>query len=119
MSTLGQYTPDNLIAGDYPLKAVDITVKSGQSLERGALLGQITADQKYILSLAAASDGSETPVAILCDDVDASGGDKTATAYIKGQFNHNAVTFGTGHTFDSTKEALAQKGILLYDAVQA
>ena len=119
MSTLGQYSSDNLIAGDYPLKAVEITVKSGQDLSRGALLGQVTADQKYILSLAAASDGSEVPVAVLCDDIDASGGDVVATAYVKGQFNYNQITFGTGHTYDSVKEALAQKGILLYDSIQS
>jgi len=116
-TTVGTYTEDNLIAGDFPLKAGVITLITGQNLSRGALLGKITASGKYTLSLSASSDGSETPVSVLADDTDATSADIETTAYFKGEFNHNDMTFGTGHTYASTKDALMQKGIILRDAI--
>lgn len=119
ISSIGNFSPDNLIAGDYPLKAIEITLITGQNLTRGALLGKITASGKYTLSLSEASDGSQKPVAVLCDDIDASTSDWKGTAYIKGEFNKNAMTIGTGHTYDSVKDALYQKGIILRDSIQS
>lgn len=52
-----------------------ITVISGQNLAAGTVLGKITASDKYTLHNNAASDGSESAVAILRDAVDASAGD--------------------------------------------
>ena len=114
----GTYTPDNLIAGDFPLVTVQVTIASGAGAQpRGAVLGKVTATGKYIRSLSAASDGSETPRAILAQDVDATSGDVVATAYIKGEFNERALTIGTGHTADSIRDALADKGIILRKSV--
>lgn len=68
---------------------------------------------KYIQSLAAATDGSEVPVAVLAEDADASTADVTTVAYITGTFNSTAMTFGTGHTAASVKDALQARGIYL------
>lgn len=73
---------------------------------------------KYVKSLAAATDGSQRPDAILAEDCDASGGDKAAVAYFAGHFNESALVLGTGHTADSIREGLRQKGIHLV-AVQS
>ena len=110
---------DNLLAGDYPMATDSITILSGENLQRGALLGRITASGKYILSLSAAGDGSETPEAILLEDCDASSGDKVAPIALTGQFNDNKVTFGTGHTAASVKAGLRDKGIFLKSPVKA
>lgn len=108
------HTPDRLIAGNSALlHAIPITVISGQNLARGALLGKITASGKYNLSLSAAADGSQAPVAILVDDVDASAGDKAGLAYIRGDFNASAVIYGTAHTAASVEAALRDLGIFL------
>lgn len=117
-TTLGTFLADNLIAGDFPLKGVEITLLSGQNQVRGALLGRITASGKYILSLSGAGDGSEVPAAILSEDTDASGADKKTVAYIKGEFNQNKMVFGTAHTADSVRVALQEKGIILRDSIQ-
>lgn len=77
------------------------------------------ASGKYIKSLAAATDGSQTPVAVLAEDADASSGDVTTVAYISGEFNSNAMTFGTGHTAASAKDALQALNIYLRDSVAA
>jgi hypothetical protein len=113
------YTPDRLHAGDFPIRTLDVTIASGQNLVRGALLGKITASGKYVLSLAAAADGSQTPVAILAEDVDATGGDKSGIVYISGDFNENAITYGTGHTADSVRAGLRDLNIYLHKPVSA
>lgn len=114
------YAQDKLIAGNaHLLVSRSITVISGQNLVRGAVLGKITASSKYNLSLSAAADGSQTPDLILAEDCDASGGDKTALAYSRGDFNANALTLGASHTAASITEGLRAKGITLITAVAA
>ena len=71
------YVPDQLIAGNAKLVSAPVTFVSGQVLARGSVVGVITASGKYALSLSASSDGSQTPVAIVADAVDASAGDVT------------------------------------------
>lgn len=115
----GTYTPDRLHAGDFPIRTLGVTLISGQDLPRGALVGIITASGKATLSLAAASDGSQTPVGILAEACDASAGDKATLIYISGDFNTRAMTFGTGHTAANTRLGLATRGIYTTDAVPA
>jgi len=119
MSTLGTISGrDRLIAGDFPIDTKSITLISGQNLTRGTLLGKITASGKYTKSLAASSDGSQTPEAILAEACDASAGDKKTTIYQTGQFNQNAVIFGTGHTAATTAAGLRNKSIFLKTAIR-
>ena len=68
---------------------------------------------KYLLSLAAAVDGSQVPDAILAEDCDASGGDKEAMVYERGDFIEDALTIGTGHTAATIREGLRTKGIFM------
>lgn len=75
--------------------------------------------EKFKLSLAAATDGSQEPCAILSQDADPSGGDKQVSVYLTGEFNAAKVTFGTGHTKASTLWGLSQKNIYLRDTVGA
>lgn len=74
---------------------------------------------KYKLSAAAATDGSEVPCAILWYDTDASSADKLCPVATRGLFNERALTFGTGHTADSTREALQLLGIHLRSSIKA
>lgn len=109
---------DRLIASDSDLVTDDGILITGQNLTRGALLGRITASGKLILSLSAAGDGSQVPVAVLAKDTNATAADVSETPiYVAGSFNHNAVTFGTAHTLASTKIALQALGIYLKDVV--
>lgn len=112
-------THDALIAGDYPVVTEGATLISGQNLTRGALLGKITASSKLTLSLSAAGDGSETPTLILLEDCDASAGDKECLVGLSGEYNSDAMTFGTGHTAASVKDGLRDLGIYLKTAVAA
>ena len=107
------FTPDRLIAGEEHILSRKVTILSGQNLVRGAVLGKITSGGKYVLSLSAAVDGSETPDAILAMDTDASAADKEAMAYFAGRFNESALTLGASHTVASIREGLRLKGIYL------
>lgn len=115
------YTPDNLIAGETKTVCDIVTIASGgTALNRGAVLGKITASGKYILSLSAAVDGSQTPYAILAEGCDPSAADVTNVAvYAKGEFNANALSFGTGHTAATVKAPLRDAGIYIKTSVTA
>jgi hypothetical protein len=117
----GTFAPDNLLA-DAPVThwLEDVTIVSGAGvLVRGTLLGRITSGGKYQTSLSGAGDGSQTPVAILAKDVDATEADVVAPVYVAGGFNERAVTFGTAHTADSVRAALRALGIYLSPTVSA
>lgn len=108
------YTPDPLIAQNAHLLVDEsITLLTGQNLKRGAVLGKITASGKYVLSLSAAADGSQTPAAILAVDTDATAADKVTVAYFRGDFQANAITLGAAHTVASVKAALRAVNIEL------
>jgi hypothetical protein len=113
------YIPDQLIAGNHKLVTEAVTILSGQVLQRGSVLGQITSSGKYILALSAASDGSQTPAAIAVDYIDASAGDVAGGVYLSGEFNSNALTLGTGITLAAAKAAFRPLSIYLKTSVSA
>lgn len=212
----GSFVPDSLHAGDFPIRTEKVTLESGQTLQRGALLGKVTIGEltaegeagepapagatitatpdvapgtqigvhrfecvvggsgaaskwnhyapdgsyvgtasgdteytgggltltiadagadpspgeafivtvsaaagsgEYKLSAAAATDGSNVPVAILAEDVDTSDGAAEAVVYVSGDFNADAITYGAGHTAASVKDGLRALNIYLHDPV--
>ncbi|MDP1866993.1 MAG: head decoration protein [Bradyrhizobium sp.] len=72
-----------------------------------------TGATKYKKSLAAATDGSQTPCAILGEDCDATSADKDTIAHFGGVYDENALVYGTGHTAATCREALRDVGIKL------
>jgi hypothetical protein len=57
-----------------------VTIEGGAGrLFAGTVLGRITSSGKYVPSPDSGSDGSETAVAVLFDEVDATDGDVLAT----------------------------------------
>lgn len=104
--TVSTYTPDQLLAGDFPQMLDTVTLVSGQNLKRGAVLGRITATGKYSSSLSAAEDGSQSPVAVLAEDCDASAADAVAVVYLTGELRGSSLLLGTGHTLATVKAAL-------------
>ncbi len=68
-------------------------------------------------SLAAAVDGSQNPVGIMLQDVNAAAADKKGMLGVSGDYNEDSVTFGAGHTAASVKVALRALGIHLVGPV--
>ncbi|MCP3878513.1 MAG: head decoration protein [Sulfitobacter sp.] len=118
---VGSFNPDNLLAG-YSVPAIteSVVIASGAgALARGTLLGKVTASGKYVVSTSAASDGSQNPVAVLAEDIDATDADVTTVGYLSGEFNTAAMTFGPGHTAASVKAALRDLNIYLFTNLPA
>jgi len=76
------------------------------------------AEELWVKSLAASVDGSQEIDSILTADVDATSSAVLKTAYHTGDFKENKLTFGTGHSADSLREAAAAKGMYFYDETQ-
>ena len=107
-------SPNDLLVSDVPVVTRNITLISGQNLKRGAVLGNITASDKYTLSLSASGDGSQVPALVLAIDGDASGGDLVVAAYAGGAFDASKLILGTGHTAASVEAAFRKEGAPLY-----
>ncbi|AGH98948.1 head decoration protein [Micavibrio aeruginosavorus] len=109
----GEYSPDNLLAGEYPRVERVVTIAAGADLAKGAVLGRITANGKFKLSASASADGSQIPDAILAEKANAAASDVQAVIYFSGEFNENALVLGAGHTLDSVRIALRAKSVFL------
>ena len=109
----GTYTPDNLLAGEYPRVARLVTIAAGADLAKGSVLGRITESGKFKLSAAADKDGTENPDAILAENVSAEAKEVQAVVYFSGEFNEHALTLGEGHTLDTLRPLLRVKNIFL------
>ncbi len=90
---IGKFQPDNLIAGDFPLKAVPVTAKLSEDLFRGDVVSVVNGVCKKI------GDGEDVK-GIITDDItkvdDVTV--ETFAVYIKGEFQANALNYGTEDT---------------------
>ncbi len=108
----GAFTPKQFVLGHH--RARKVVIKAGAGvLAAATVLGQITADKKYIKSLAAANDGSQVVDAILAEDVDATNADVEAIVYIAGEFDQELLILGAGHTLGSIDATCREKSIWL------
>ena len=115
------YDPTALFAGSEASPASDpVTIASGSNvagalLLRGTILGLVTATGKYVVSTSAATDGSQTPRAVLAADCDSSLGDVVSPAYFSGSFADYCCTFGAGQTQATVEAELraANSGIFI------
>lgn len=106
------FTPDRLFAhGAESIIGKGITLITGQNLQRGTVLGRITASGKYTAATSAASDGSQNATAILAEDTDATSADHNTDAYFEGTFVEGALILGAGLTIGPVRDALRLVGI--------
>lgn len=91
------------VVGDMPVTTSNETLVSGQNLAAKTVLGRITASGKLAIHNPGASDGSQTAIGILVNDVNASGGDKDCTVYTSGEFNIDLAIFHASVTTDLAK----------------
>lgn len=132
MSQIGEFTPDNLIAGNrHPVDVCHVIIKAGQKLERGTILEKDgTEPEKYVVrgTRAAESAAKETENQeqhaesgkeaeaeyILAENVDATEEDTVAAAYYTGEFAENALIVKEGYQItDEDRKILRNAGIFL------
>jgi hypothetical protein len=74
---------------------------------------------KWKLAVAAATDGSDVPRAILAEACDATAADKEAPIYQTGIFDPAGLAFGAGHDATTVRAPLEAVGIYLRSTVAA
>ncbi|PSY65653.1 head decoration protein [Escherichia sp. 20412-1] len=114
-----EYQPDQLLCGPLQHVTKTVTISGGEVYQRGTVLGRVTDSGAFTLSVPSATDGSETPVAILADLADATSGDVLAGVYVMGEFNANRVIFGEGWDISALTSALEKEKIFLRNPVMA
>jgi hypothetical protein len=114
MALIGNYTPDDLIAGDFPIVKEVIVVPSGTAaFARGTILDADGVPIRY------AEDADGVPVkgaadadCVALEAVDASQADAPCIVALTGQFNQNKIA-APGVPVDALKTALRAKSIFL------
>ncbi|MGE0698092.1 MAG: head decoration protein [Hyphomicrobiaceae bacterium] len=112
--TVSAFVPNALFMPGKDPVMMSFKVKEGQTLKAGSVMG-FDDNGEAVLSLAAANDGSEVPSAILVEDLDTSA-ESDAIKFslcVEGAFNETALVYGTGHTADTVRIALRDRGIYL------
>lgn len=73
----------------------------------------------YVVSVKTASDGSQTPSAILATSVDTTNGPVTVDAYVMGEFNARAISYDSSWTLPALQAALRSFSIFVKFTVSA
>src|SRR5690606_7977888 len=114
------FTPDNHFAGTQvqPVVADEVVIASGSGVVvRGTVLGIVTATGKYKPVDSSKSDGTENPVAVLAETVDATSADAVAPGYFTGEYNSRALVFGGTDTAADHIDAARARGLFFKDTV--
>lgn len=118
----GNALPNATVGAAYANAEINFTITAvGTAFVAGDTftLTVLQATGNYIKSVKTASDGSQTPVAILAMDTDASVSPQAAGAYVLGEFNQNAISFDASWTLSQLRTALRPYGIFLKSSVSA
>ncbi|OTA14213.1 hypothetical protein Xvie_03900 [Xenorhabdus vietnamensis] len=113
------FVPDQLIAGQLQLVTDTVTIAKSGILKHGTVLGQITATREYVLSKKSATDGSQTPCAILVDDVNATENSVSGGVYLMGEFNQHRIIRDESWSLPELTDALRKFSLFLRDSVTA
>lgn len=86
-----------------------VTIASGENLVAGTVLGKVTSSGEYKLHNAGAGTGEQDAVALLFDNVDASGGAVEATIIARlAEVSLAALTFKSGISAGDKTTAIAK-----------
>jgi hypothetical protein len=99
---------------DFTISAGGTAFVAGDSFE----LNVVDSVGNFITCVKTASDGSQTPVAVLADYADASGGPVSTGAYFMGEFNGNAISYDSSWTLEQLAAA-TPNGLFIKSAVSA
>lgn len=118
LKDIGQLDPDNLIAGTrYPIDYKGITLEAASGIvEKGTVLGVITASGIAVPVDSTATDGSQNPICVLAETIDTAVLTK-AIAYRCGYFFRDALIFGGDDTYETHEIEMQRLGLFMTAAV--
>ena len=106
----------------YSEEGLDFTITAGATAFAAGdsfTLNVIDSIGNFIECVKTASDGSQTPIAILADYADSSSGPVSTGAYLMGEFNVNAISYDNSWTPEQLTTALRPYSIFLKGSVSA
>lgn len=118
----GTALPNATVGTPYLQQGIGFTLTAGGTAFAAGDTFNVTVEDAvgtYKLSVKTASDGSQTPVAVLADYADASGGPVTTGAYLMVEVNANALTFDPSWDIPSLTAALRPSAIFVKSSVSA
>lgn len=99
------FNPEQLMTGGADAIMRPNVFAAGANVPALTVCGRVTATGKLVKSVRGANDGSQVPCAIAAADVACATADKTAPAYIGGEFNVDALRWDA--TWSSNELRLA------------
>lgn len=118
----GAALPEATVGTAYSQQGINFTITAGGTAFTSGdkfALNSVDATGQYIACVKTASDGSQTPKAILVDYVDASTLPATGGAYLTGEFNERAIIFDPSWTLAQIRDALRASSIFIKASVSA
>jgi hypothetical protein len=113
------FNPEQLLTGGADAIVRPNVFQAGASVPALTVCGRISANGKLIKSVMGATDGSQVPCAIAAADVASAAADKTAPAFIAGEFNVAALRWDASWTTDELRlAAFGQGSIVLKQLAQ-
>ncbi|MCQ8240526.1 head decoration protein [Rhizosaccharibacter radicis] len=118
----GQALPSATVGTAYTNGEINFTINAGSTAfaagDSFTLSYQNTVGS-FVACVKTATDGSQTPVCILADNVDASTGPAKVGAYFMGEFNRRAITYDNSWLLADLAAALGARGVNLKSSVSA
>jgi predicted nicotinamide N-methyase len=114
VATLGTFTPDNLIAGGFPVQTKSVQLKHGVNYARGAVL-QVSSTAGIYEKVT--TDASAIYILLEDRDLSAATAAQPGVVAMTGEFNKPALSLGAGATLAGVAAALEAKNIVLRDTV--
>lgn len=109
---MAQY--DNINAGAFPQVKESVKIAAGQNLAIGTVLGKKTSSGEYYAVDSSKSDGTQTAVAVLLIDCNATSAAKFAPVAFTGEFNKDLAKFGGTDTLAKHEDALRARSIYFH-----
>ncbi|MFC4699384.1 head decoration protein [Glaciecola siphonariae] len=95
--TTETYNYDDVTTGSDQIATTLVTVSSGQNLAKYTPIGQVTSTGEFVASVRTATNGSQNPVYITAQAVDATGGDTAAQVFKAGTFDPEMLAWDASH----------------------
>ncbi|WP_392559345.1 head decoration protein [Orbus mooreae] len=116
MIKIGEYKPDNLIAGTMHISTEQVVLSKGQIYPIGSVIALKNDGLGTLVN--SGSDDAKTLYGILAEEVDATDDDVGAVIILSGEVNQNALVFGGTDTYETHKQKARELGIYFLDSVQ-
>jgi hypothetical protein len=94
------FNPEQLLVGGGDAIMRPNVFQAGANVPALTVCGRVAATGKLVKSVKGATDGSEVPCAIAAANVACAASDKTAPAYLAGEFNVSALLWDASWTTD-------------------